>query len=427
MIVPMTIRALPPAALLFTLLFPGGIPPHAPSPQTPRIVAVGDIHGAYEPFVEILQSAGLVDPQQNWVGGNTIFVQTGDCLDRGAKIREVLDLLMRLEDQARRAGGRTELLLGNHEVMNLVHDFRDVAPEAFASFADERSEDRRRRAYDEYARAAKRGGSDASVLARDAWMAEHPQGFLEYADAFGPSGKYGRWLRSHKVVVNVGGILFMHAGIRPEATSSIDEVNRVAAREIAQFDQTKALMVKANLAQPFFTLRDTVMAASSELERMVARQKADQRQPDYVTQEFAERLLAVVQVDKWSLFHPDGPLWYRGYAKWTDADTDQAKALLDRLGATRFVTAHTPTLPGRITSRAGNHVFLIDTGMLSNHFKGGRASALEIQGERITAIYGTEREVLVGAAEKAEGTGTKGTEGTGREKTRRRGEHGKGG
>jgi hypothetical protein len=39
-------------------------------------------------------------------------------------------------------------------------------------------------------------------------------------------------------------------------------------------------------------------------------------------------------------------------------------------------------------------VFPIDTGMLSTFFKGGRASALEMQGARITAIYTTEREVL---------------------------------
>jgi hypothetical protein len=401
MIVWMTSRRfLPAAALSFTLLSVAEVLPLATAAQAPRIVAVGDIHGAYEPLVEVLQAAGIIDGQQNWTAGNAIFVQTGDCLDRGARVRDVLELLMRLEDQARRAGGRAELLLGNHEVMNIVHDFRDVAPEAFASFADDRSEDRRRRAYDDYVRAAKRN-ADGTILARDAWMQSHPPGFIEYAEAFGPRGKYGRWLRSHKVVANVEGTVFMHAGIRPEATSSLEDVNRVAAREIAAWDQIKALMVKANLVQPFDTLRDTVMAASNELERIVARQKGDRPQPDYVNKEFAEHLLAAVQVDKWSLFHPEGPLWYRGYAKWSDSDADRAQALLDRLGASRFVTGHTPTLPGRITGRAGNRVFLIDTGMLSSYFKDGRASALEIQSGRITAIYGTEREVLVGGAEKA--------------------------
>ena len=43
--------------------------------------------------------------------------------------------------------------------------------------------------------------------------------------------------------------------------------------------------------------------------------------------------------------------------------------------------------------------------MLTSFFKTGRPSALEIQGGRITAIYGDAREVLVG-----EGAGGKGLE-----------------
>ena len=45
-------------------------------------------------------------------------------------VRDALDLLMRLEEEAQRAGGRVESLLGNHEVMNLLHEFRDVSAAA---------------------------------------------------------------------------------------------------------------------------------------------------------------------------------------------------------------------------------------------------------------------------------------------------------
>ena len=69
-----------------------------------RIVAIGDVHGAGEAFVSILQRAGLIDAQRRWTGGTTVFVQTGDLLDRGTAVREVLDLLMALEPQA--ASGR---------------------------------------------------------------------------------------------------------------------------------------------------------------------------------------------------------------------------------------------------------------------------------------------------------------------------------
>src|SRR5215217_3572082 len=85
-----------------------------------RIVAIGDVHGAGDAFVSILQRAALIDAQRRWTGGTTVFVQTGDLLDRGTAVREVLDLLTRLEPEAAKAGGRVEVLLGNHEYMNLL-------------------------------------------------------------------------------------------------------------------------------------------------------------------------------------------------------------------------------------------------------------------------------------------------------------------
>src|SRR6476660_692394 len=84
----------------------------------PRIVAIGDVHGARDAFVSILQKAGLIDAQKRWTGGTTILVQTGDLLDRGEGARQVLDLMMALETQAAAAGGRVQALMGNHEVMN---------------------------------------------------------------------------------------------------------------------------------------------------------------------------------------------------------------------------------------------------------------------------------------------------------------------
>ena len=47
-------------------------------PAQSRIVAVADVHGGFEPFVSILTTAGLIDSQRRWSGGNAIFVQTGD-------------------------------------------------------------------------------------------------------------------------------------------------------------------------------------------------------------------------------------------------------------------------------------------------------------------------------------------------------------
>jgi len=371
-----------------------------------RIVAIGDVHGAFDQMVGILQAAGLIDGSQRWSGGNAILVQTGDVFDRGPGVRPALDLLMRLEDEAKRAGGRVESLLGNHEMMNLLAEFRDVSAETYATFADQRSEDRRKRAYSDYARIASRQGKRReAVKTRDEWMAAHPAGYVEYVEALGPRGVYGRWLRSHQVLVTIDGSVFMHAGVQAGQAADLDAINKTAAAEVRAWDDTRAAMVQAQLVPPFCTLAEAGEAAAAEVERISAAIKAEAPIGDHVTREFVDKLQSLFQVGKTSLLDAEGPLWFRGFATWPDSDEPKVAALVERLGIQRFVTGHTPSSPGRIRARFGNRVFLIDTGMLTSFFKSGRPSALEIQGGRITAIYGDAREVLVG-----EGAGGKGPE-----------------
>ena len=57
-----------------------------------RVVAIGDVHGAYDRFVEILKVAGIVDSELRWIGGRTHVVQLGDIVDRGDDSRKALDL-----------------------------------------------------------------------------------------------------------------------------------------------------------------------------------------------------------------------------------------------------------------------------------------------------------------------------------------------
>src|SRR3954471_24975437 len=70
-----------------------------------RVVAIGDVHGAYDRFAEILRVSGLVDSGMHWAGGTAHLVQLGDIDDRGADSRKALDLLRRLEGEASKAGG----------------------------------------------------------------------------------------------------------------------------------------------------------------------------------------------------------------------------------------------------------------------------------------------------------------------------------
>ena len=52
---------------------------------------------------------------------------------------------MQLEAQADADGGMVHLLLGNHEVMNLVGDLRYVAAGEYAAFAEDESAEERER------------------------------------------------------------------------------------------------------------------------------------------------------------------------------------------------------------------------------------------------------------------------------------------
>jgi hypothetical protein len=400
MILGMVLSRLVIAAAATLLITPFGAPPPAAiEPPGPRVVAIGDVHGAFDQFVEILQTTGLIDAKQQWAGGTAILVQTGDVVARGPKAREALDLLMRLEEEARRAGGRVEALLGNHEVMDLFHEFRDVPPATYASFADGKSETRRQRAFDDYVRIVRRRTTPAEAApVREAWLASHPPGFLEYVDALGPRGKYGRWLRSHQVVFTENGTAFMHAGVRKDMARTFEDINRTAAREIAAWDDTKAMMVRAQIVPAFCTLPEAVEAAVAELRRISAAQQTNAPPGDHVTHEFVEQLQTLLAVGKSSLFDPEGPLWFRGFALWPDTqeirDT-QVTPILTRFGVERIVTGHTPSQAGRIVSRFNNRIILIDTGMLTTYFKGGRASALELQNGGATAIYTDSRTPIV--------------------------------
>lgn len=387
------------ALAVATVLVPAAAPQAPDTPQTagPRIVAIGDIHGAFDQFVEILQAAGLIDAKRQWIGGTTVLVQTGDVFDRGPKVKDALDLLMRLEDEAKRAGGRVESLLGNHEAMNLLHEFRDVSAATYATFADSKSESKRQRGFDDYVRMVKRRATPGEAAPnKDEWMNNHPPGFLEYVDAIGPRGKYGRWLRSHKVVTAEGGTAFMHAGIRPDLPGTLDDINKTALREISAWDDTKAMMVKAQVLSPYSTLPEAVEAAVNELKRISAALQAQAAVGDHVTREFVDALQALLAVGKSSLFEPEGPLWFRGYATWPETaeiNDTQVTPLLTRFSVERFVTGHTPQ-PGRILSRFNNRLIIIDTGMLTSFFKNGRASALELTNGRITAIYTDSRTLI---------------------------------
>lgn len=370
---------------------------------TARLVAIGDIHGEIDGFKRILQAAGLADATGRWTGRRAQLIQTGDYTDRGTGTRAVLDLLMALEQQARRDGGRAFALLGNHEVMNLIGDTRDVTREIFATFADANSEKKRNEAWQQYARlgAAKlaQGESVPEVYrqTRETWMTAHPPGYVEYREAFAPRGKYGAWLRDKPIVTEVNGNIFMHAGISPaRAPEKLEDLNIRVRDEVRRLDRFVDRLVSGGSATRTFNLQEILQVAVNEItvaNAMIAAAQAEGKEPDRSRLNVPLLMEAqeILKIDGWTVVNPEGALWYRGLATEPDHPAGGPfAALLAKYGATRFVTGHTPQQTASITARFGGRAILIDTGMLAAYYK-GRPAALEIDGDKLTAIYETER------------------------------------
>jgi len=99
------------------------MPESEPSATSARF-AVSDIHGHPDEFRSALQRKHLVDASGRWTGGTAQLCCLGDYFDRGTDGIAVIELLIRLQQEAADAGGSVTALLGNHEVLALgMHRF----------------------------------------------------------------------------------------------------------------------------------------------------------------------------------------------------------------------------------------------------------------------------------------------------------------
>jgi len=169
-----------------------------------RIVAIGDLHGDLGATRQALRLAGAVDESDHWIGGDLIVVQTGDQLDRGDQEQAILELLDRLQDEAKAAGGIVHILNGNHELMNPRLDFRYVTEGGFADFQD----------------AVVITEEDSLLLAHDPLQRAR-------VAAFRPGGPFALLLAERPVVLVIDNIVFVHGGVLPKHLDyGIDRLNR---------------------------------------------------------------------------------------------------------------------------------------------------------------------------------------------------------
>ena len=291
-----------------------------------RVVAVGDLHGDYDAFLEIAKDAGVINEKGRWSGGDTVFVQLGDIPDRGPDTLKIINHLKSLERAAKKKGGRIVALIGNHEAMNITGDLRYVTAEEYAAFKSRSSVRTRARYFIDHQEELKaRYGED---LDRDAlrvrFEEDAPLGYIEHRLAWRPIGAVGKWIIKHDAVIRIDDSLFLHGGISDKyAETPLDEIN------------------------------DVVRAALK-----------GEGAADILTDE-------------------KGPLWYRGNAQ---AETEERAAEIDRaleyFAVKRIVVGHTPSLEGPRFLYNGK-VIVADTGNSAAY--GGVRSWIEIQDGEATA------------------------------------------
>ena len=206
-------------------------------PPVKRLVAIGDLHGDLKVTLDVLKLAEVIPQTSNssnidnvhWVGGDTWVVQLGDQIDRcrpddwekncikdyddvvedeGSNM-VIIKLLLRLDDEARKKGGRVLGLLGNHELMNIDKDFRYVSPKEFLEFVplNERNK----------------------VKTSDGY----PNGYYHRTKAFERGGNISKLYASKKKsIMIVGSYLFVHGGLSIDLVKkySITEINNIVSK-----------------------------------------------------------------------------------------------------------------------------------------------------------------------------------------------------
>ncbi|KAK0546137.1 hypothetical protein OC845_004751 [Tilletia horrida] len=291
-----------------------------------RLVAVADLHGDYEHALNVLEMANLIDARPEsrladgsplWIGGHDVLVSTGDIVDRGTDTIKLYKMFtsLRAQASAQDPPGQVVNLLGNHEIMNALQDWRYVTAPDLDTF----------------------GGAKARrhAMSADGWIGKE---WLEWYNItasldllpaeFLPEG------------YEIPRASFVHGGITPQYASGGDRTRVHGAIEAINTVGKSFLRKALEDPNPSGHLPPGTTAAERQL------------------------------------YSADGPLWYRGYA--LDASDDEvckrAEAASHALGVDYLVMGHTPNFDGFVVRCPQARILLIDTGISRAY--GGEQSAL---------------------------------------------------
>jgi hypothetical protein len=184
-------------------------------PPSPRIIAIGDIHGDLDLAIKSFKLAKLIDGELNWIANppNTIVVQVGDQIDSCRTIpgifeckttkyssdvandMKVIDFFNEMHKKAKEKGGAVYSLLGNHEIMNSQGNFDYVSYENRNNF---------------------RYSIGNKIY----------EGLPGRKEGFAPGNEIAKMLACTRTsVLIIGSNLFVHAGLLPSLVQKLDSLN----------------------------------------------------------------------------------------------------------------------------------------------------------------------------------------------------------
>ena len=188
-----------------------------------KVAALSDIHGQYDLALTLLKNNKIIDKNLNWRFGKGHLVIAGDIFDRGPKVHETLLLMFKLEQQAKKKGGRVHFLLGNHEYMVLHNDLRYI--------------------HKKY--------QQTSKLLN-----------VSYGELYGKNTILGRWLRSKATIIKINEDYFVHGGVSKDfitktgfSSGSIHNINNIMRTSI---DRSKKEMKTTDFYKTYYSSKSLI-------------------------------------------------------------------------------------------------------------------------------------------------------------------------
>ena len=320
-----------------------------------RLVAIGDVHGDFPAAMKALEIAGVMNSKGEWIGKNTVVVQVGDVMDRGDSELAIFTKFLRLKKKALKEGGDVIVMNGNHEIMNVMGDFRYATNGAYLECGT----------YLKKLKEKEEGSGSSSASSNDSdkenvdsnsddgsnetdkpplkklseqFQNEDPviQGVRARRELFQPGGTFAMKLSKHPTVLQVGDTIFAHAGVNQSHVKyGFDRINREVS-----------LWMQGKIKNP----------------------------PDYIVES-------------------EGVVWTREYGG-KDAGVkyeaeacrrlNNAMALTSDPEAKRLIIGHTPQTTG-VNSGCKGAVWRVDVGA-SRGIYGGAVEVLEIKGSRVRVL-----------------------------------------